>query len=278
MRTNDCKSSSSTKCTSSTAISTSEDTDSAETRSIDLSIIENIDYHLRAEEDLANTENYVSGEQGQQKTSDEIPPATTTDQQKTSDEELQSRRRNPIRVLLNKYPEGKRIAALPQEANLSASDIKEIAQITAQYLFSAADPPKRQVLPSVCSFWTENYFAPLFPNTSKERFYFVKNVKYMTKNGKEVNKGRATGALYNQLSLLRKKLLINDQSAKLRTVNREDASRASPSSSTVSAESSTQTPQKIARVSCLRPVHQEETDVPYLPPGMFLVLWMCFSE
>lgn len=226
--------------------------------------IENIDLHLRAVEDLTNVEKFAYGEE------------LNKDQENFPDDELQSvRRKNPIWVLLNKYSTGKRIAGLPEETPLTASDIKEIALITAQYLFSEAIPPKRQVLPAVCTFWAENYFAPLFPNTSTSRFYLVRSEKYQTKSGKVVNKARATGALYNQLCLLRKKLLSKDQSAKLRasnTDNSETGSRATPSSNVDCASSSTKTPQKVTRASCLRHGGDEESEVPYLAPGMYVSL------
>lgn len=225
-------------------------TDSADTESIDDSFlestIENIDKHVLIAEDIANTENFVDENHDLLN----IQPVTTTD----------DRKHNPIWLLLIKgSAEAKRISELPENSKLSPSEIKEIAKVTANYLFSVANLPKRQVLPEKCTFWTYNYFEKLFPNTSSSRFYYIKREKYTTRDGKVVNKGRATGALHTQLGQLRRKLLIKDVNARLRS-----SGPSSPSSS--ASTSSEQEPQKISR-ACHRLICLEKFNLPYSPPG-----------
>lgn len=222
---------------------TTANTDSAQTEEIseaELSLfdhnLENLDLCVRAAEDAANVESFN-------------PP--------TEKNIIVTRHKNPIWILLNKGSlEEKKIAHLPEDCVLDACQIKVVAQSVAQYLFSEATPPKRQVAPSICTFWTKSYFEALFPCTSAHRFYFIKIEEYKTKSGKHVNKTRPIGALYTQLSLLRKKLLEKDPSAKLRT-NR------------TSLPTLQSTPQKVTRASCHRTA-AGITD--YCPPGIYKIV------
>lgn len=234
--------------------SSEKNTDSAETASIsdvlDVSLFEqeldDLDLRVRIAEDINNVKDYDS------KTND----VTKVNSQTVV--EVITRQKNPIWLLLNKSSlEGKRIANSSEESVLNAPEIKEVAKIVAQYLFAEANPPKRQVPPSTCMFWSK-YFENVFPNTNAHRFYFMKNEIYHTKDGKQVNKGRPIGSLHTQLSLLRKKLLLSDDTARLR------ASATSEIKSTLQKS----TPQKIKRASCHRSLAKESTSG-YFPPGIF---------
>lgn len=203
---------------------------------------------VRLAEDIADVENFS-------------PNTIQKEAIENSKPDFIAREKNPIWILLNKNePEGKRIANLSEDCILNTKEIKTVANIVADYLFSKAEIPKRQVTPSTCLLWSAKYFGSLFPQTPSHRFYFIKNEKYTTKTGKEVNKGRPSGALYTSLSLLRKKLLENDVSAKLRTTNTSIHATAQSKVST--------TPQKVKRASCLRPPGDENATASYFAPGI----------
>lgn len=232
-----------TSCSISKSGTTSETTDED---NIDLSYFEggvdDFDLKLQNEQDLARARNFVLSKEKK-------------DIQGKSDAISIDRQKNPIWVLLKKGTlESKRIAHLPEETILSTSEIKEIAQIVGEYLFSEASPPKRQVSPYTCNYWATQYFQQLFPDTGVHRFYFIKREVYTNKTGKTLKKSRPTGALYTQLCLLRKKLLIKDDAAKIRTCNNDTVPEPV-------------TPQKVKRHSHRHITDVNEDEKEYSPPG-----------
>lgn len=93
----------------------------------------------------------------------------------TDNNNFNTRQKNLIWLLLIKGSlEEKRIANLPEDSILKASEIKVVAKRVAKYLFSEAKPPKRQVPPSTCTFWSERYFEGLSPRINAHRFYSIK--------------------------------------------------------------------------------------------------------
>lgn len=228
-------------------------TKTTDSDNIDLSLFEGdiseVEYRVQLAQDVTNVENFSPNRN--------ITSNETTDKSKPD----LTRENNPIWILLNKnLPEGKRIANLSEDSILNTSEIKTVANIVGEYLFSKADIPKRQVPPSTCLHWSKQYFETLFPQTGAHRFYLIKKESYTTKNGKSIDKGRPSGALYTTLNLLRKKLLQKDESAKLRT----KSNICSPSTATVG------TPQKVKRATCHRPPAYEDT-AQYSPPGITYV-------